>query len=535
MGIMAEEKWKLYSWRSVLVLIYILLVVFVPLAVRLRTVNFDAPIETWPWFSSGEKYELLAQFRLEVLVVLTACLVFVALLIYYYQHNNEQIVNSYVGRPTATFAILITISTLASPYINMAFWGFYERGEGAAAYYCYLLIFMIAAKFIRGDRDKELIFYAIMVAGIFQALVATGQYLGHNFLQTTIGRRLLIPSEYIHLLQDGAELRSRFSAKAYGFTYNPNYLGGYMAFLFPMVWVMYLYSQSLVRSVLAFIGIIILGMGLVAASSTGAYLALGMALLGLLFLTYRDIRVYYKRIIPVILLLICLGIYLGPQTKNIVHQQTKKIYASYSRLVGNDVERVGSTTYLTERFPEVGSDRPIDLEIKRYQIDSIASGRGYIWRKSLETMLRKNLIIGSGLDTLLYNFPFWESDRLTTHRVGQLIDKPHNTYLQIGLGVGVIGLLVYLYLLAVHFINYVRVYKRRGIQNDIDVIMLAIFAGWLGYLFQGLSNDSVLSNAPVFWATFGLSVNYVQVCLGEEKMANNIPKAGQRKRKKVKR
>ena len=62
--------------------------------------------------------------------------------------------------------------------------------------------------------------------------------------------------------------------------------------------------------------------------------------------------------------------------------------------------------------------------------------------------------------------------------------------------------------------------------------MLALFAGWLGYLFQGLSNDSVLSNAPVFWALFGLSVNYVQNALAEEEKPFPAAKKETKKEKK---
>ena len=101
-------------------------------------------------------------------------------------------------------------------------------------------------------------------------------------------------------------------------------------------------------------------------------------------------------------------------------------------------------------------------------------------------------------------------------RYDMLIDKPHNTYLQIGIGVGLLGLLVYLYILARHALKYHQALSVRGIQTVDDVVALALFAGWLGYLFQGLINDSVLSNAPVFWVMFGLSVNYVQSVLPQK-------------------
>ena len=74
-----------------------------------------------------------------------------------------------------------------------------------------------------------------------------------------------------------------------------------------------------------------------------------------------------------------------------------------------------------------------------------------------------------------------------------------------------LGLFVYLFVLGRHLFYYLRIYRLRGVKEESDLIMLALFVGWAGYLIQGLSNDSVLSNAPVFWALFGISVNYVKM------------------------
>ncbi|HHW91198.1 MAG TPA: hypothetical protein GX735_00670 [Firmicutes bacterium] len=507
---MAKGKQKFFSLGSVMVLLYIMVVAFIPLAVRLRKINFQAPIETWPWFPSGVVYDFFAQFRLEVLLGLTSCIVLVALLKYYYDHDQGAIKKSYLDYPTGIFALFLAVSALASPFIDMAFWGFYERGEGAAAYFCYLLLFMVAANFIHDDRDKKVIFFAMLAAGVLQALVAAGQYLGYDFLQTGFAKRILFPAEYLPLLEEGAELRARTIAKAYGFTYNPNYLGGYMAMLFPMALVLFLYSRSLMQAAAAFAVVAILGVGVVAASSTGSFLALGLAFLFFFILTVKDLRLYYKKLVALLLIAVCLGIGANSAVTEIVQRQVNKIVSNYAQLVGAG-ENEAAAYDLTEQFPEVREKESLSIEIKRYPLDSFASGRGYIWRKSVETVFRNNLFLGSGLDTLLYNFPLWAADRdVSRFHVGWLVDKPHNTYLQVGLGVGLLGLLVYLYMLGLHFINYVRVYRRRGVKNNIDAIMLAVFTGWLAYLFQGLSNDSVLSNAPVFWVVFGLSVNYVQ-------------------------
>jgi hypothetical protein len=47
--------------------------------------------------------------------------------------------------------------------------------------------------------------------------------------------------------------------------------------------------------------------------------------------------------------------------------------------------------------------------------------------KTLQMMLRDNLLLGSGPDTFVYNFPHWDPHRdHKLFRIGMLIDKPHS-------------------------------------------------------------------------------------------------------------
>jgi len=347
--------------------------------------------------------------------------------------------------------------------------------------------------------------------------------------------RLFIPAEYLEQVTD---VQFRFAYKAYGTTYNPNYLGGYMAMIFPIIFVKYLFTRTTRDTIIWLAALIISLAGFFAPTSIGAFIAAGLALLIFLILTFRDFRNYYKKLLLALVVLIVVAGFSEVLSGGKITQKVSSVYrATFEKEMENDTGKEPAPQVSVSK-PAVAGEEEIEIQIYRNPLDRLGSNRVYIWRKSLQ-MMKDNIILGSGLDTYVYNFPHWDPERdHALFRMGLLIDKPHNTYIQIATGVGVLGILVYLYVLFLHLKKYLQAFSLKGLKEESDIIMLALFIGWLGYLFQGLSNDSVLSNAPVFWALFGLSVNYVKSALtaveeGKEG-ANKLRKEYGRKRTQAK-
>jgi hypothetical protein len=509
---MRDKKLKLLSFRSLIILCYILIVAFIPLAARLREIEFISPLESWYRLASCITYNFHAQFRLELLIVITSTLVIAAILKYYYYEYDQGVINtSYLDCPIIVFAGLAAVSALTSPYINIAFWGFNGRSEGLIAYLAYVFIFSIAANFVNGEQDKRIIFGAILVGGLIHSIIGIGQFLGINIWETDFGQRLFIPSEFLaEILAGEAKYGVSYSSKASGLTYNPNYFGGYMAMLFPMAFVLFIYANSKKQLLVSFILLVFFSGGLLAPTSAGALAAVTLTLVIFFILTFRDLKYYYKKLIVLIVIGVLLIVVLEQFSGGAVSNKIKSVYSRTMDIVKTvDVPAEKKSEILAE-LPIVAATDRTKIEVYDNPWDSFATNRGYLWRKSVEMIISNNLLLGDGFDTFPYNFPHYDAERdIGLFSINSLIDKPHNTYIQIGLSVGFIGLLVYLYIMGKHFVKYVNVFKQRGIKTTSDIIMLSLFMGWLGYLFQGISNDSVLSNAPVFWATFGLSVNYV--------------------------
>lgn len=142
--------------------------------------------------------------------------------------------------------------------------------------------------------------------------------------------------------------------------------------------------------------------------------------------------------------------------------------------------------------------------------ESLASGRGYIWSRTIP-LLKDYVLLGSGPDTFTMVFP--QNDYMNMIRygyAGQIMSKPHNLYLQIAVQTGVLSLIAFLVFYGMYFVSSIRLYFRTQFSSYYEKAGVAIFIGTVAYMVTGLTNDSSITVAPVFWVMMGLGirVNY---------------------------
>ncbi|MDR1688002.1 MAG: O-antigen ligase family protein [Clostridiales bacterium] len=153
---------------------------------------------------------------------------------------------------------------------------------------------------------------------------------------------------------------------------------------------------------------------------------------------------------------------------------------------------------INEKIPSIGFDG----------LEHMASGRGLIWSRSLPLALQ-NIIIGAGPDSFAYVFP--QHDIIGKIRgLGSpytIVDKPHNTFLQIAVNTGFISLLA----LGVIF-GYYMFTSLKGLLSQkrkdgfFFGVSLGFCAGIFAYLVCSLSTDSTVSVSPVFYAGLGFAL-----------------------------
>lgn len=137
---------------------------------------------------------------------------------------------------------------------------------------------------------------------------------------------------------------------------------------------------------------------------------------------------------------------------------------------------------------------------------TLFSGRGYIWSRTLP-LLKDYIFLGAGPDTFLFVFP--QEDYLAMSQNGyshQIMTKPHSMYLQVGVQTGILSLLCLLAFYGWYAVWSLRLYAFKKLGTQMEAFGIAAFIGSIGYMISGISNDSMVVTAPVFWGMLGLGI-----------------------------
>ncbi len=155
---------------------------------------------------------------------------------------------------------------------------------------------------------------------------------------------------------------------------------------------------------------------------------------------------------------------------------------------------------------------------------NFGSGRGSIWAKTVP-LLKSYVLLGSGADTFSIVYPNY--DFLSMWNTGywqQIVTKPHNMYLQIGVQTGVFSLIAMLVFYFIYFINCLLVSVKTKKHNFYSMVSGAIAAGTAGYMVSQLINDSTITVAPIYWALIGTGYATCLMAKRENELQENAAK-----------
>lgn len=142
--------------------------------------------------------------------------------------------------------------------------------------------------------------------------------------------------------------------------------------------------------------------------------------------------------------------------------------------------------------------------------EAAASGRGYAWGRTIP-LLADNLLIGSGPDTFVLEFP--QNDYVARYKGGFdniIFTRPHNFYLQMGVQTGVVSLVAFLVFYIIYFVKSCTLYCFRKFTKTEEWLGFILFLSTVGFMAAGLANDSLIVVSPVFYVLLGtgMAVNY---------------------------
>ena len=558
----------------------------VPLIVYLKVIPLDE-ITFQFWTGEKDNTDFFSYYKALLTIVFSAS----ALLVLAYAWHKgilevKKLLVYYL--PMGAYALFIILSAAFSKYPHTAVMGFADRYEGVFVLLAYLLILFITMNLV---NDLQLIKITITVLCISAFIVGTigiFQFFGIDFFNSDIGKAIILPAAYKNL-----NLTFNFGKYTiYSTLYNTNFVGSYMAILFPLSLAVFVYVKKPYLKILTAILTCLMFANLIGCRSRAGYMGGVVAFVLLIVLLrkqiIRNIRIVLPLFLSFILIFIGMDSFAGGGLSNRVRATLQKDYNASQKvqkeqikdiLVNGDKATVvckpdsltlefaenqvnfldtrgealtvfndgaGNITFKDSRYAafKIYFDPKYNLfevDINKMALNFLlkqdgfkivgerntlvdkidhpetfgfrgnelfASSRGYIWSRSIP-LLKNNIIIGGGPDTYAMQFPQHDyvGKLIAFGKVNEIVDKPHNMYLQIGINTGVLSLIAVLLLFCIYLVSSFRLYAIRKIPTDTAIIGIALFCAVIGYLIAGLANDSLVSVAPVFWVVLGLGIS----------------------------
>lgn len=518
------------SDKLIMILIF-LTIGLVPLIVHYKIELFVSPaIDPMIVFNTGKTYYMFTYYKF----ILLAIICFLLLVTYCYQLLiiKKQISDSKINIFLAIYTIFLLLSTVLSDYKTIALFGIQGRNMGLIAFLCFGLLMFVTMNSPELLKYVKYIYYVLSPLVCINAILVVLKYLDYHVLSNKL---------VSWLIAGGRELSK--GSFIMGTLAHFNYISGLGAILFAFFATAFIFQgrkrkDAILCFMMAILSSIIV-FGSKSLSGVVTYIFI-VILLSAITVSYKD-KNRLVRLGGVIL------------STGIVYVLMALYNNSFSKELLNDSAILGASVisalifiavlvmfhYLRQQpgrkrlifgcitiaffllFGIIAGPKveyKVDEELRRINSDAIlqeldkdefnlpeygwawGTGRIYLWQETLELSLHKPLF-GYGLDTLPFAFNQGDPAKIAAVNDAMVtVDKPHNVYVNMLYGSGVVALLSYLAIIGiVLFRSFKTIIERK--ENALRLLPFVI--GILAYLYQGLFNDPVQGVEPILWVFLG--------------------------------
>ncbi len=195
--------------------------------------------------------------------------------------------------PMGVFALFSLLSALFSDYKEFAFGGSFEQFENVFVLMGYALIVYYVFLIVESEDEVRHIIYVLTFSTMALGIIGTLQTLGYDVLASEFVKNLILPANA------EAEVQTKVSANTAVMTlYNPNYVGVYVAMLFPLFAVLVLFSKKWKEQLAYGLTLVLLLISLYGSGSKAAFLVIAVELFVLLVFMRRPILKFWYLVIP---------------------------------------------------------------------------------------------------------------------------------------------------------------------------------------------------------------------------------------------
>ncbi|MFA1737519.1 O-antigen ligase family protein [Lysinibacillus fusiformis] len=462
---------------------------FVPLIVLGSVIEVQSPLITnISTLMGGEKGDLFTHYKALVVVIITvlATLLFMAKILF----MNGRIRKTKLNYAIGAFAVIIVLSTIFSPNITIALHGQYNRSDGAISWLCYLALFFIAMNIEYPKKVVKYVTYAFTPLTIINFIIISFNFTGNDLLQHGWMNKLVtlfLPGDVN--LSEGSHLVGTLN--------HGNYMSGMFAIIATMFLVNSIVSKNMLDKISSFVLSILSILIVLMSLSTSGFLTMVVMLPIILWIAFKhDKKMFALGQVIVFCIASVAGVH-------VLAKENAKVWdESFGFFISSNPYQEESISFNSDIFNwdnrVYAADAQFELPAPAESGVGAGSGRVYIWSYIMD-LVKDRPMLGYGLDTLIYNFPHNNKDaraNLETQEV--IVDKPHNMYLGILYGTGIIGFVAFLALILI----VVGRSLKAVLNGKTSTIVLAVAT--LAFLCQAVFNDTLPGTAAPLFIILGI-------------------------------
>jgi putative inorganic carbon (HCO3(-)) transporter len=326
---------------------------------------------------------------------------------------------AFFNLPLSLFLAIILISSLFSLDGTDAIFGEYMRFEGLLSWFTYLLLYLVAFRFLRTQSKALSILKLWLASASLVAVVAILQYFGLDIF---------------------SEFKGTFEGRSYATFGNPVILANYLVLTFPLALTCLWRAENFFLRITYAACTLLLLLAVMASYSRAGWLGFFFGFVTFLFgvgwlggLSWRRLLALTGSVILVLFLL-----------------------------------------YLVISI----TDTPLALRLSNtFQLKSgTTATRIEIWKSTLH-LINERPLVGYGLDNFRSIFPRYQSLRLIRLEPGTTDDRPHNDLLQMASSMGLLGLLAYLWFIISFLSKSLLLLKKH--KNVLLIGLLSAFGAYM--------------------------------------------------------
>jgi hypothetical protein len=484
---------------------------------------------------------------LKFIVLLVISVILLALFLLQVFRSKSEFKSSKLNMLLGVFTLSVIISMLLSDYKTISLWGGYSRNFGVLAYLCCAVLLLVVANTKYDAKWRNYTVNALYLFVVINAVFLILNFYGYELIQNGL-IRTLIAGKIEHFQGTGTQLTGTlghndftsgaggvffliFAAKAVfsekkiqmkaaafaaallsGLTvYASQAESGVVTIIFGAV-VLYglLAEQKNYQGTLEFSGLLMLTpiFWFVMSRHNAAFLGDLKGDLGFL-------------LVSAVAGVVILAVYWLWKSKRKLSPRNFRITvisAVVIAIIATAVAGPMATHKINQQYQQIDS-QAIAQKLQQNEFDLPAkgvawgSGRIYIWEETLKLVTQKPLF-GYGFDTLPITFNQGDPAKMAAlNSATVIVDKTHNMFLNMMYGGGIISFLAYILIILLVLVKSAQTIANGGNKY----LLIPVFLGILGYLYQGLFNDQVQGFESVFWVLLGLAYSMAT----EEKLEEN--------------